>query len=151
MPDLKRIAANQLADLLKGLADGSPISIEPSSELCFTLERLIPEILCRDHSEWRGESIDGFFFSSAVKCDVDAAELTGTCILISDQTVTPFALHMSLADTGTFQSFRVQLGEHGIGPLGISGPECTTHAAQKMLLMLNERLDRVDWVYDVTL
>jgi hypothetical protein len=76
---------------------------------------------------------------------------SGTCILISDQTVAPFALSLSLADADTFRSFRIRLGEPGTGPLGISGPACDSRAGQEMLFALNGRLGRVDWVYDVAL
>lgn len=150
-PDLERIAANQVAARLEESAIGSRLSIDSSSDLCNTLELLIPEILRREHSEWDKESIDGFFFSSAVKNDERSCELAGTCILISDQTVTPFALNLSLAETGMFRFFRIRLGEPGRGPLGISGPPCNSRAAQEVLFALNERLDRVDWAYDVAL
>jgi hypothetical protein len=148
-PDLERLAASQLAARLEGLAVGSLLSVDSSSDLCDTLELLIPEILRLEHREWEKESIDGFFFSSAVKSDERSSELAGTCILISDQTVTPFALNVSLTETGMFRSFRIRLGELGTGPLGISGPACNSRAAQEMLFALNGRLDRVDWVYDV--
>jgi hypothetical protein len=150
-PDLERLAAEQVAACLKQVPVGSPLPIDSSSELCDTLELLIPEILRRTHPEWGAESIDGFFFSSAVKNDDVSAELAGTCILISDQTVTPFALDLRLSDPQVFASFRIRLGEPGEGPLGISGPECGSCAARDMLLVLNARLERVDWVYDVTL
>lgn len=135
---------------MEGLSVGSTLPVDSSSDLSDTLELLIPEILRRDHPEWERESIDGFFFSSAVKSDNASADLTGTCILISDQTVTPFAVNLSLSDSGTFLSFRIRLGEPGKGPLGISGPKCNSRAAQEMLFALNSRLDRVNWVYDVS-
>jgi hypothetical protein len=148
--DLERIAANQLEALLEQVAVGSTLSVDSSSDLCDTLELLIPEILRRDHREWEKESIDGFFFSSAIKTDERSCELAGTCI-ISDQTVTPFALTLGLGETDMFRSFRVRLGEPGRGPLGISGPACNSRAAQEMLFALNERLDQVDWVYAAAL
>lgn len=150
-PDLERLAAEQVAGCLKQVPVGSPLPIDSSSELCDTLEPLIPEILRRTHPEWGDESIDGFFFSSAVKKDDASAELAGTCILISDQTVTPFALDLRLSDRQEFAFFRIRLGEPGEGPLGISGPECTSRGARDMLLALNSRLEQVDWVYDVAL
>lgn len=117
--------------------------------MCDTLELLIPKILREKHAEWDKESIDGFFFSSTVMSDDTSAQLVGTCILISDQTVTPFALNLSLLDPTAFRSLRIRLGEPGEGRLGISGPACNSPAAQKMLLALNARLDRVNWAYDV--
>lgn len=150
-PDLKRLAAEQIAACLEAVPIGAPLLVDSSSDLCDTLELLVPEILRREHSEWGNESIDGFFFSFAVKTDEASAELAGTCILISDQTVTPFALNVSLSNRFEFGSFRVRLGEPGGGPLGISGPACNSRAAHEMLLALDVRLERVDWIYDVSL
>lgn len=150
-PDLERLVAEQLAACLQGLAIGSLLPIDSASELCSTLELFIPKVLRREHHEWEKESIDGFFFSSAVKSDERSCDLAGTCILISDQTVTPFALQLGLVGRDMTLSLRVRLGEPGTGPLGISGPSCNSRKAQEMLLVLNSRLDLVDWVYDVTL
>ena len=149
--NLERVAAAQFAHSLEGKAVGSPLSLDSSSDLCYTLELLIPEILRRDHPEWSEESIDGFFFSSTRKSGEGSGDLSGTCVLISDQTVTPFALNLRLSNSWTFQLFRIRLGEPGTGPLGISGPKCNSRAAKAMLLGLNTRLERVAWAYDVTL
>jgi hypothetical protein len=147
-PDLTRLAASQFAACLNGRAVGESLALDSSSDLCNTLELLIPAALRRSHPEWATESIDGFFFSSAVKSYDESAELVGTCILISDQTVTPFVLDVALGDAETFRSFRIRLGEAGNGPLGISGPKCTSDAAREMLRTLNARLDRIAWTYD---
>jgi hypothetical protein len=149
-PELRGLAAEQVAALLEEVPDGSPLALDSSGELCNTLELLVPELLRRQHHEWKTESIDGFFFSSAVKISELSAELVGTCILISDQTVTPFALDMSLAGWHDFAALRIRLGEPGSGPLGISGPRCNSSAADKLLYALNTRLAFVDWAYDVS-
>jgi hypothetical protein len=149
--NLKRLAAIQIATCLDGRAAGQPLALDSSSDLCDTLELLIPAALRKTHPEWATESIDGFFFSSAVKGFDDSAEMVGTCILISDQTVTPFALDVALEDAETFRSFRIRLGERGGGPLGISGPKCTSDAARELLDSLNGRADRIAWVYDLAL
>jgi hypothetical protein len=115
------------------------------------LELLIPKLLRRDHSEWKYESIDGFYFSTALKTAADSCSLAGMCILITDQTITPLALDMSLTDSATFKSLRVRLGEAGGGRLGISGPVCTSPAAKAMLASLDHRLASVKWVYDVSM
>lgn len=106
-------------------------------------------ILQREHSEWANESLDGFFWSSTIKSDNSSAELVGTCILISDQTVTPIALNITVVDSRTLGALRIRLGEAGEGALGISGPTCNSAAAIAMLHALNGRLPAVDWVYDV--
>jgi hypothetical protein len=147
-PDLERLAARQLAAYLNSVATGSALPISSSSDLCDTLELLIPRFLRRTHPEWENESIDGFYFSRAVKCGDTSAELVGTCILISDQTVTPFELDVAVSEDGLLRPLRIRLGEPGGGPLGISGPVCTSSAAAGMLDALNVRLNRVEWVYD---
>ena len=149
-PDLSRLAATQIAACLEGVDVGSALPIDSASDLCDTLEYVIPAILSDAHREWEGESHDGFYISSAVKSGDAGAALAGTCILISDQTVTPFALDVNLADAGTFRTFRVRLGEPGSGRLGISGPPVHSSAAREMLWALNDRLERVAWAYDVT-
>jgi hypothetical protein len=135
---------------LDGVAVGSPLSVDSGSDLGDTLELFIPELLRRNHGEWEKESIDGFFFSSALKTRELSARLMGTCILISDQTVTPFSLELSLSQAGTLRSVRVRLGEPGAGALGISGPAVNSPAARKVLLDLMGRIDRVDWAYDIS-
>lgn len=148
--DLKGLIATQLTALLDGVDVGTPLRVDPPCELCDSLELFIPQVLRREHHEWETESIDGFYFSSAVKTDEEGALLAGTCILINDQTVTPLMLNLSVSH-GSIRSVRIRLGERGNGALGISGPDCTSRAARRLLLGLNARLDQIEWVYDVTL
>lgn len=150
-PDLERLAAHELASELNGVATGAALSLDMTSKLSLILERFIPQLLRQAHPEWEKESIDGFFFSRTRKTDETSAELVGTCILISDQTVTPFTLDLTVAHDGSLRPVRVRLGERGGGPLGISGPVCTSSAANKLLLGLVARLDRIKWVYIATI
>jgi hypothetical protein len=99
--------------------------IGSSADLSDTLELLIPQILRRTHPDWEKESIDGFFFRCCVKRGRASAELVGTCILISDQSGTPFQLDLHVADDGRLRPLGLRLGEQGGGPLGISGPGAT--------------------------
>jgi hypothetical protein len=148
-PDLAELAARKLATYLEGMAVGSPLPLDSSSDVCNILELLIPQLLREEYPEWERESLDGFFLSTVNKLDERSAELVGTCILISDQTVTPFVLRFAVSDTGSFRSFRLRLGAPGGGPLGISGPLCTSPDAREMLNGLNERLDRINWTYEL--
>lgn len=153
-PDLKRLAATEVLGLIDGVSVGEPLPVTSGTqvcdaELCNVLEYLIPELLAVEHPEWRGESLDGFYFSHAVLDRADAVELAGTCILITDQRVTPLVLNLAVSPDETFDRIRVRLGEPGGGSLKISGPLCTSTAAGTLLLELDHRLDRVDWVYDV--
>jgi hypothetical protein len=142
-------AGAELAALLADLPVGAPLAIHSGSEISTTLEYLVPRLLRRDHHEWSQESIDGFYFSHAVKTGSNSADLAGLCILISDQTLTPFQLSLSLSLEDTFDSFRIRLGEPGEGALGISGPDWSPETASSLPLTLDDRLDQIDWVYDL--
>lgn len=150
LPDLEQIAAHQVADLLALVGVGESLPLDSSADLCDTLELFIPQLLRRDHSEWEEESIDGFFFSSARRTGAESVALIGTCILISDQTVTPVVLDLCVSGGGQLQSIRIRLGEPGHGPLGISGPMSSSRSAREMLAAIAGRVDRVRWVYDVS-
>lgn len=147
-PDLGRIAAGEIAALLDGVPVGSPIAIDSGARLRSTLERLIPALLRGRHPEWEAESLDGFSFASAVKTGARAAKLTGTCILISDQCLTPFSLEVRLTEADQLGWTRIRLGEAGGGSLGISGPGYGSRAAGRLLHELGARITTVRWAYD---
>ena len=150
-PDLWLLAAEQFAPLLAEVPAGSPIAIDRVSDLCATLEYLVPQVLRQEHPEWKAESIDGFYFARAVKVGDGSAELAGACILIRDQTLTPVRLNVDLSSEKTFDSFRVRLGEPGTGALGISGPPWAAVAASFTAVEVVDRLEAIDWVYDVAI
>ena len=147
-PDLAAIVAEELSPLLDSVEIGAPLPVDSASSICSALEYLIPEVLARSHAEWESESLDGFYFSHATRNGPRSAELAGTCILISDQTVTPFSLDLELSADGAISHVRIRLGEPGTGRLGISGPECGSSAAWKLTYLLDERLEQVEWVYN---
>lgn len=130
---------------------GEAVPVRPYPELFSTLEYLVAALLRRDHPEWRYESIDGFFCAHAVRTGERTLELLGTCVLISDQAVTPFALTIGLHSDGSLDALHVRLGEPGTGQLGISGPTCHSAAADRLLWRLADRVDDVEWVYDLAL
>jgi hypothetical protein len=147
-PDLASVVAREVAKLLDAVEIGSPLQVGSASSVCPVLERLVPQVLAARHSEWGSESLDGFYFSHAVRTGSRSAEFAGTCILISDQAMTPFRMNFDLSDKSTM-TLRIRLGEPlGNGPLGISGPPWGSSAARELLSLLDERLDIVDWVYD---
>jgi hypothetical protein len=114
------------------------------------MELFIPGVLRQRYPEWEKESLDGIFVARATKTSSAAAELMGTCILISDQTVTPFLVDLELsqkAELDGVTAIRVMLGEPGSGPLGISGPPCNSPDAQRLLMSLVDRIDKVAWSY----
>jgi hypothetical protein len=150
-PDLMVKAARELSACMDGVAPGSPLLLDASSGLSGTLERLVPQLLAVEHGEWRGESLDGFYFSSAVKSDDGSAVLTGLCMLLSDQTLTPFIFNLSLSDEAELGAIRIRLGEPGEGHLGISGPAWGSSEVLKSLWTLEAQLETVDWAYDVSI
>lgn len=142
--------ASELHDLLQGIPIGAQFAVPPSANICYSLELFIPGVMRRRYPEWEKESLDGIFVARAIKTGSAAAELMGTCILISDQTVTPFFVDLKLsqrAHSDAVTAIRVMLGEPGGGPLGISGPPCNSPEAQRLLMSLVDRIDKVAWSY----
>jgi hypothetical protein len=149
-PSLESQLASELRELVRRVPIGSQFTVPPSVDLCSSLELFLPELLRRRYPEWVKESLDGIFVARARKTGPAAVQLVGTCILISDQTVTPFLVDLELSSMAdSVAAFRVLLGEPGGGPLGISGPKCNSSDAKRLLATLTDRLDGVAWSYMV--
>ena len=142
--------ASELRALLAGVSVGSEFAVSPSSDFCYSIELFIPKLLSAHHAEWEKESLDGIFVARARKTGSAAAELAGTCILISDQTVTPFLMEIALSPSDEcIDFFRLRLGEAGGGRLGISGPSCNSREARELLENVVIRLPSIAWSYEV--
>jgi hypothetical protein len=150
-PNLERLTGMEVSELLHGTGVNAELDIDPASDLLSMLELLIPKVLRDEHPEWETESIDGFFLASAVKSTDRSMSMIGTCILISDQAVTPFALELRLAGDDIVRFLRIRLGEPGGGPLGISGPPSNSRGATELLASLPARVDELAWTYDETI
>ena len=145
---VEAIVAAEVAAMTAGMPIGAEFAVASSARICPALEYFIPQLLCRTFPEWKGESLDGFFIARARKTGPRAVELVGTCILITDQAVTPFMLTLeSSPSRDSVTSHRVHLGERGRGPLGISVADCNSTKAARLLETLVARLDRVSWTY----
>ena len=110
----------------------------------------MPEMLRLQHPEWRGESLDGIFVERAVRPSIDVLELVGTCILMTDQSVTPIFVAIGVsASRDKVRSFVAWLGEPGGGHLGISGPPCNSERAARLNAVVSARFDlaEIQWVY----
>jgi hypothetical protein len=143
--------ALELSVLLEKGSDGSVLNVNPSSDLLLLLELYIPQLLSLKYPKWREESLDGFLLTKAQKIASGIAEFAGLCILISDQTVTPFFTRLTLdSPHDSILSYQVFLGESGGGHLGISGPPCNSPRAEKLLQTLSARLDTIHWLYTTT-
>jgi len=140
--------ASELQNELRGLPVGAHFTVPPSTALCSSLELFLPRLLRRHNPEWLNESLDAIFVARATKTGPVAAQIVGTCILISDQTVTPFSVNLELSYiTHSVATVRLLLGEAGGGKIGISGPRCNTREANQVLERLTTRLDSVVWAY----
>jgi hypothetical protein len=140
--------ASELRNLLRELPVGAEFAVSPSADICYSLELFVPGLLRQRFPEWQDESLDGIFVARATKTGTTSAEFVGTCILISDQTVTPFLLDLRISPISCVAAAtRVMLGEPGTGRLGISGPPCNSLQAQRLLSTLVDRLDQVAWSY----
>jgi hypothetical protein len=144
--------AVELGQCMVNAPVGSDIGRQSTRHLQSVMEVLITQALCREHAEWQGESIDGFRFASVAKTGDESVGFLGLCILITDQTVAPVNLDVVLwPDRKAVRRLRIRLGEAGGGPLGISGPSCTSAAAGKLLVSLPARFPAIEWIYDVTI
>lgn len=142
--------AAELRELLDGLPVGSHFEVHPGADICYCLELFLPRAIREQHAEWEKESLDGIFVARATKTGPTTAELVGTAILISDQAVTPFVVELGAAEVGGAVALqRLDLGEPGAGPLGISGPPANSKDAQRLLATLLDRLDEVAWSYSL--
>lgn len=140
-----------VAAFLKEIRDvpvGARLHVQPSADLCYVLEYYVPKLLRERYPEWHDESLDGFFFDHGEKTGPLSARLAGMTILISDQTVTPIHLEISLAPAAdAVERVRLKLGEPGGGALGISGPVCNSRDATRLIATFGDRLYRIRWSY----
>ena len=142
--------ASELSFFLEHVTEEAEFTVEPSAEICNILELYIPEQLSHHYSEWTSESLDGFFVVSARKIGLKTAELAGLCILMSDQTLTPFFIRLALTSShDSIASYQVYLGEPGGGRLGISGSPYGTSPANKFIANIIPRLDYIKWSYTI--
>lgn len=149
-PHLEAQLVSELSALLAGSTVGAELVVEPGAEICDSLELVVPLLLRRRYPEWAGESLDGVFVALGVRTGPAAVRLAGTCVLMSDQTVTPLSVDLALSPSGlSLDAFSIRLGEAGGGPLGISGPPCNSHRAARLLASLPTRLPDVAWSYRV--
>jgi hypothetical protein len=141
---------HELNTLLDGVPIGSAFQVDPSADLLYLLELYIPRLLSLRYPKWEGESLDGFFLVHTRKIGIETAELAGLCILISDQTLTPVLIRLSLSSSrDSIATYEVLLGEAGGGRLGISGPTCNSWRAQKLLDNIGGRLNDIRWSYTI--
>ena len=145
---LSRFVAADLGPLFESAPVGADVSIPADSSLCSSLELFLPALLRSEHPKWRWESLDGLFVEQATRVSARSMRLWGACILISDQTLTPFMATLEVSTSGeSIAHCELYLGEPGEGELGISGPKTNSRNALSYRSGIAERLERIKWIF----
>jgi hypothetical protein len=110
----ERITCAALRRVLEPLPVGARIErSEDFRKFLGTLEHFLSAVLEATYpKDWRYESLDGLLVAHAFKTEALAAELTGMCYLITDQTLTPFHVRLRIAEaTDEIEWGHCELGE----------------------------------------
>lgn len=145
--DLEVQLARHLRAVLRGLCVGDSA---PDSEdlrlLLSALEFYLPAVLRAVHATWKHESLDGLFSELARMSDERELEIAGNCILISDQTVTPYHVRLCLAPLADeIEALDCKLGELRHGKL-VQIPYSEDAAFGRSVA---DRLTKIAWKYHV--
>jgi hypothetical protein len=133
-----------LADLPNG---ASILESEQIQDVLDGLEYFLPEVLQEIYREWKHESLDGFLPVVARKTREGEAEFFGLCIIISDQTLTPFHLWLQ----GALSTDAVSWLECRLGERGENGMVRTPYKnKERKLNALEGKAGLIEWVYKVT-
>ena len=141
----------QLARSLRGALDSVAIGGDISQSDGFgtvtsALEFYLPAVLREVHAYWKYESLDGFFHEIAFKTAERQAEIAGLCILISDQTLTPFHVQLRIASgTDQIEWLDCRLGEIRDDVL-VRIPYNSERRGNRSI---SGRLDGIDWKFHV--
>ena len=127
---------------INGAAVGSDISQAPGfADINAALEHYLPAVLCEVLNYWKDESLDGVFNELATVTAPRQVEIAGTCILISDQTLTPFHLQLHVAsDVDEIEWLDCRLGEIRDGAM-LRAP----YSTGKGLRPIAHRLQSIEW------
>lgn len=152
MPSPSEISvAKSLRLILQSLAPDQSIEDIPEwNDLAFGLEYFIPENLAEIFPYWKSESLDAFYPALSKLIDPHTLELRGMCILISDQTFTPFHFFLQLApDADKIDWFVIRLGNPGDQAGNMQRIPHTRSPALRHQY-LQQSLQPIDWVYAIT-
>ncbi len=147
---LPSMLASELSGLLQSVPIGAYLQILPDSDVCSSLELFFPRMLRVHYREWQHESIDGVFIESAIKNNEHSLRIAGVCILMRDQSLTPFQSEISISPADEMiEECILRIGEPGGGSLAISGPACNSANATSYRENIIARLDDIQWVFSV--
>jgi hypothetical protein len=145
----EQLVSRSLRTLLADVPNcASILGSDKEFDLFDGLEYYLPEVLRRTHSEWKHESLDGFWPLAFQKTGSTSAELFGMCMLISDQTLTPIHLHIQASPTADEISWlHCKLGEAGED--GMVRIHLTPGEVGAQVKALEGRADQIVWIYEV--
>jgi hypothetical protein len=149
----EKIASRCLRAILAPISAGAAIEdSDDFSDFQSAMEYFIPSILEEEYPWWRWESLDAFSFAEARKTGAEEAEFIGLCLLITDQTWTPFHLRLRIASLGDNIEWLVcRLGESGTGNGGmIRTPYGSSRETTRLLNSVVDRLEFIAWAYTIT-
>jgi hypothetical protein len=148
-------AERRIARALRALLEG----VEPGGALGETIQLLVvlggleyflPQVLAEVYPHWKKGSLDGFFVSEAKKLADNQAELRGVCLLISDQSITPFHVQIQLSTSADeIEWMECRLGKRGEGAGGMERVPWSRWKGHTYSF-LQDSLKPTGWAYAVT-
>ena len=141
IPKSERLTPEQgigraLHSALQNINEGAELFEAPElRRILASLEYFLPSVLSEIYPHWKHESIDGFFLSKAEKTGPLKAEFEGVCILISDQTTTPFSVLLNVSGVeDKIDWLECRLGRRGYGEGNmerVPWPKCARQSAHR--------------------
>jgi hypothetical protein len=149
----EQLLSRELRSILANLASGTNISeLIANTEVLTALEYFLPSELAKIDPYWLRESLDGFFISDARKIGMDTAKFTGVCILISDQTTTPFELRLKVRSSDDkIDWMECKLGAGGSGAGGMRRTPFPLWQKNHFAAMEHVSKGMVKWAYVLNL
>jgi hypothetical protein len=151
-PTIEETIACLLRAILDGLADDAIIeNSEAFRNVLNALNFFLPAILAERHPEWKHESLDGIYPDCARKTGPNDVEISGVCILISDQTLTPLHVCLQISASGNeIEWLECTLGVRGEGKLGmLRVPYDAMSDKQLVAATMGKDKDIFDWAFMV--
>ena len=141
------VAARSAETILAAHSVGDDIAeTEALADLLSALELVIPSVLRLTYpAEWRFESLDGFRLALAQKISATELELLGLCLLISDQTWTPFTARLRQSpDRSSISAISCQVGACDRSNEMTRLPHGSARES-KLLSEVSERVGKIRW------
>jgi hypothetical protein len=144
---LEQQLARGLREACGNSAVGSDISQSQGfADVESALESYLPAVFREVYSFWKYESLDGVFHELALMTAPRQAEIAGLCILISDQTLTPYHVQLRVAsEVDEIEWLDCRLGEIRDGAM-VRIPYNSTRGRGRVVA---DRLESIEWQFHV--